>query len=286
MINAPDKKQVRRAFARAAVFANGAAAAAEEPMDVIARRLLSRLDEIDLAPAVMADIGGGGCPMLAQRFGAAKMLALDFALPVLRRAAKFNNGDGGGGILRVQADAEQLPVADGSVDLAYSNLCLEWTDAGATVSEAARILREGGVFLFSTLGPDTLREMREAFGGRVHHFADMHDIGDLLPPRGFAEPVMEREEIRLTYAKAEDAAREVHRWGASYANQERAQGLTGKNKWRAFLSAYPRDNGGEGCAATYEVIYALAWRAKDKDARADAPMKFFPRMPGRERRQT
>lgn len=275
MTGAIDKMQVRRAFSRAA--ANGR----PQPAAVVAQRLLSRLDEITLAPEVVADIGGGGCPVLAKKYAGAKMLAVDFALPVLR----FGGGDGGGrAVWRVAADAEKLPLADGSVDLAYSNLCLEWTDAGAVLSEAARVLRPGGVFVFSTLGPDTLREMRAAFDGRVHRFADMHDIGDMLAPRGFAEPVMQREEIRLTYSRPEDAAREVHQWGGSFAGAKRRRGLGGKSRWQKCLSNYPReesDEKGESgekggrYAATFEIIYALAWRAEGGGGAK--PVRFFPR---------
>ncbi|MGI9338039.1 MAG: methyltransferase domain-containing protein [Gammaproteobacteria bacterium] len=259
-----DKRQVRRAFSRAA--ANGR----PPPVAVVAQRLLSRLDEITITPEVMADIGGGGCPALAEKYADAKMLAVDFALPVLR----FDDG-GGREVWRVLADAEKLPLADGSVDLAYSNLCLEWTDAGAALSEAARVLRPGGVFVFSTLGPDTLREMRAAFDGRVHLFADMHDIGDMLAPRGFSEPVMQREEIRLTYSHPEDAAREVHQWGGGFTDAKRRRGLGGKSRWQKCLSAYPREEEDGRYAATFEIIYALAWRAESGGGAK--PVRFFPR---------
>ena len=280
MMETIDKRQVQRAFSRAAT--NGNPGGNQQPGEVVAERLLSYLDEITLVPKVMADIGGGGCPILAKKYHKAKMLAVDFALPVLRASG---NSNGNPAVWRVQADAENLPLADGSLDLAYSNLCLEWTtDAGAAIAEAARVLRAGGLFLFSTLGPDTLCEMRAAFGGRVHRFADMHDIGDMLPPRGFAEPVMQREEIRLTYARPEDAAREMHKWGAGFASTQRQRGMTGKQRWQKCLSTYPRSEDG-GCAATFEIIYALAWRAEgggkgknDEKNDGTKPMRFFSRL--------
>lgn len=266
MTAAIDKQQVRRAFARAAAFGR------PQPAAVVAERLLSRLDEVAIKPKMMADIGGGGCPILAGKYPEGKMIAVDFALPVLR--VGNNNGRQ---LWRVLADAESLPFADGALDLAYSNLCLEWTDAGATLAEAARVLRPGGVFLFSTLGPDTLFEMRAAFGGRVHNFADMHDIGDMLAPRGFSEPVMQREEIRLTYSRPEDAAREMHKWGGGYADNKRRRGMLGKGEWQKFLASYRRDDDGR-YAATFEVIYAMAWRADAGGG--DKPVRFFPRSAG------
>lgn len=275
-----DKHQTRRAFSRAAVYGR------PQPAAEVAHRLLSRLDEITIAPQVVADIGGGGCPILAKKYANAKMLAVDFALPVLRLGDDGDIGDDGDNsgriIWRLLADAEHLPLADGSVDLAYSNLCLEWTDAGAALSEAARVLRPGGVLLFSTLGPDTLREMRSAFGGRVHRFADMHDIGDMLSPRGFAEPVVQREEIRLTYSRPIDAAREVHQWGGGFADATRRRGLGGKARFYQSLAGYPKaddadddvNNGGR-YAATFEIIYALAWRAAGGGD--EHPVRILPR---------
>ena len=256
-----DKKRVRRSFSR---FGGGG-----DLFALVGERLAARLDEIAAAPSWILDMGGDGVRM-AGRYESARVLAADIAAPRLR------GGRGGKRIYPVVADAEHLPAADGAADMVWSNLCLEWTDMGKALSEAARVLRPEGLLLFSTLGRDTLREMREVFGaGRVHEFMDMHDVGDLLAGGGFAEPVLEAEHLTLTYGAAEDAVREVRLSGCGCALPVvRAMGAC---EWRRALSEYGRKFGGEDgrVPATYEIIYALAWRKPP--ARGELPVRFVRR---------
>ena len=242
-----DKKQARRAFSR---HAGGG-----DLFALIAGRLAARLDEIAVQPEWIIDMGGDGGKMAA-RYTDARVLAADFSAPRLRRHAR---------VFSVQADAEHLPVGDAAADLVWSNLCLEWTDMQKSLAEAARVLRpQTGLFIFSTLGRDTLREARAVFGenGRVHQFMDMHDIGDMLAGFGFAEPVLETEHLTLTYGAPADALREVHAAGCGCALKSRARGLAGRHAWRRALAEYARRFCGEDgrITATYEIIYAAAWR--------------------------
>ena len=242
-----DKKQARRAFSR---HCGGGDLTAE-----IGRRLAARLNELAATPAVVVDVGGDGAAMSAY-FSQARVVAVDFALPRLRPAAK---------VCRVLADAERLPMATATADVVWANLCYEWTDLKISLGEAARVLRpQSGLLIFSTLGRDTLREARAVFpeSGRVHEFMDMHDIGDMLAGAGFAEPVLETEHLALTYRCAADALREVHAAGCGCALHTRARGMLGRRRWHAALAEYARrfaDAQGR-LSATYEIIYAVAWR--------------------------
>ncbi|MDM5146950.1 methyltransferase domain-containing protein [Candidatus Persebacteraceae bacterium Df01] len=252
---ATDKAQVRRAFSRAI---------ADDATAVIGERLAERLVCIDINPQWAADIGGDG-KALQKHYPTAQVIALDFALPVLHHASGY----------RVLADAEFLPLQSASLDMLWSNLCFEWADIKQTLKEAARTLKpETGLLIFSTLGPDTLREARAAFAKtepdaplRMHTFMDMHDIGDLLVQTGFSEPMLEMEQLTLTYAAAEDALREVHNWGAGCALQTRRRGLTGRRQWQAAMTEYEKlfaDEAGR-VPATYEIVYAIAWRTAPKE---------------------
>jgi malonyl-CoA O-methyltransferase len=105
----------------------------------------------------------------------------------------------------VCADMERLPFADRSFDMIWSNLALNWADTPEAVfAECWRALRPGGVFMFSTAGPDTLMELRDAYAAvdrhvHVNRFMDMHDLGDCLVHTRFADPVMDMEYITLSY---------------------------------------------------------------------------------------
>lgn len=268
------KRQVRRAFSRAAA-AQSAAAVAESPANIPARRLWERVQCMAQRPALAADIGGSG-RFLRQCFPQARVLALDFALPVLC---------GGREGAAICADAEQLPLADASLDLLWSNLCVEWTDARAMFAEGARVLKEGALFAFTALGPDTLCEMRQVFNGenRVHNFADMHDLGDALLACGFSEPLMEAEKLTLTYSSARQALTDARQLGGGNAWQGRRP-LT-RGGWRRAIEKYQenyRQDDGK-VAATYEVIYATAWRgglsaagrAGGEAGVGASPLRFF-----------
>lgn len=258
-----DKKQAQRAFSR---HRGGGELTAE-----IGRRLAARLDELGVEPAVVVDVGGDGAAMAAY-FAKARIVAADFALPRLQTAAAR--------VCRVAADAERLPMATASADVVWANLCYEWTDLKTALGEAARILRpQRGLLIFSTLGRDTLSEARAVFAedGRVHEFMDMHDIGDMLAGAGFAEPVLETERLVLTYHDAAAALREVHAAGCGCALHTRARGMLGRRRWQAALAEYTRrfaDAKGR-LPATYEVIYAVAWR------RSPPPTEAVVRFAGR-----
>ncbi len=165
-------------------------------------------------------------------------------------------------------DIAALPFAAGAFGLVWSNLALQWvSDPAKAIAEFHRVLEVGGLFVFTTFGPDTLKELRAAFAGvdahpHVSRFVDMHDVGDLLVHAGFADPVMQMEMITLTYADASAMLRELKALGATNAMQGRGRGLMGRERWHKALSALARARAaGQRIAATFEVIYGHAWKA-------------------------
>ena len=163
------------------------------------------------------------------------------------------------------ADAERLPLAAGSLDLVFSNLALQWCRPEAVFSEAARVLRPGGLLIFSTFGPDTLKELRGAFAAadghaHVNTFIDMHDLGDALVHAGFADPVMDMEMITLEYACVEAVARDLKAIGARNSLPGRPRGLSGRGRWRQVIAAYEKDRRNGVLPASYEVVYGHAWK--------------------------
>jgi malonyl-CoA O-methyltransferase len=257
-----DARHVRRAFARAAQSYEAHAVLQRE----VATRLLERLDGTTLQPARVLDVGSGpgaGAAALHARYADAEVIALDLALPMLHAAA-HRAGDPPA-FARIAGDAQALPLADGSIDIVHSNLCLQWCDDPPRVlREFRRVVEPGGMILFSTFGPDTLMELRVAFAevdGEPHvsRFADMHVIGDALVAQGFRDPVLERDEFVLTYADVATLMRDLRAIGATNADTGRRRSLTGKRRLAQATEAYDafRDPDGR-LPATYEVIYVQA----------------------------
>lgn len=257
-----DRAQVRRAFGRAAATYEAHAVLQAE----VESRLQERLDGQPLQPAVVLDVGSGtgrGTAQLRRRYGKAQVIALDLALPMLKAARRH------AGWLRpfarVAGDAQALPLADASVDLIHSSLCLQWSgDLAAVYDEFRRVLKPGGPLLFSTFGPETLFELREAFSHvddhpHVSRFLDLQTIGDGLLAAGFRDPVLERDLFTLTYADALTLMRELRAIGATNADTGRSRVLTGKARLQGAIAAYETFRRDGRLPATYEVIYAQAF---------------------------
>ena len=279
-----DRAHVQRAFGRAAAsYAEHAALQSE-----VGERLRERLElALDFAPRRVLDVGcgPGAGAALRQRYGEAQVIALDLALPMLekgKRGSESLSGEPVVGLaqepspesdsdplfdplLLVCADAQALPLADASIDLVHSNLCLQWCeDPGLAIAEFRRVLRPGGVLLFSTFGPDTLKELRAAFAEvddqpHVSRFIDMHDIGDALLVTGFRDPVLEREDFALTYADVPTLMHELRAIGATNADTRRQRSLTGRGRLQRVGAAYERFRRDGVLPATYEVVYAHAF---------------------------
>jgi malonyl-CoA O-methyltransferase len=231
----------------------------------VGARMLERLDYVKLAPRRILDAGSGlgrEAKALARRYPKAELLALDFALPMLRRRFWDKR-------ILLCGDIVQLPLADGSIDLLWSNMALHWVaNPAAALREFERVLAPKGLLMFSTLGPDTLKELRAAAGAaRVHAFADMHDVGDMLVAAGFAAPVMDMEMIEVEYRQNKDLLTDLRASGQTSARADRARGLAGR-RFEARLRAQlvPR--------ATFEVVYGHAWKREQVKT-----VRVFKRIP-------
>ncbi|HEY5994306.1 MAG TPA: malonyl-ACP O-methyltransferase BioC [Gallionellaceae bacterium] len=269
-----DKREVRRAFSRAATQYDAAAVLQRE----VCMRMLEKLDYIKLQPASILDVGSGtgwGARQLGTRYKHAEIIALDIALGMLQ-ASRGTSGwwhklFSGSKQRFLCADAEALPLAAQSVDMVWSNLALQWcNDLPATFSGLQRVLKTGGLLMFSTFGPDTLNELRVAFGGvdghsHINRFADMHDVGDMLVAAGFADPVMEMERITLTYSDVKAVMQDLRSIGAHNATAGRAQGMMGRAKWARVVSNYETLRRDGKLPATFEVIYGHAWKVAPKN---------------------
>jgi malonyl-CoA O-methyltransferase len=264
-----DKRQLRLGFERAAPTYEEAAVLQQE----VGRRLIERLDLIRLRPARILDLGagtGGFSRALMQRYRKSRVIALDLALSMLRRTRRR-----GGWFHRptcVCADAERLPFTADSFDFIFSNLMLQWClDLEPVFTELRRVLAPGGLLLFTTFGPDTLKELRaswEVADGYTHvnTFIDMHDIGDALLRTGWEEPVMDTERLTVTYREARTLMQDLKHLGAHNITAGRPRGLTGRHRLQRVLQVYETYRRDGLLPASYEVVYGHAWSPRDKHA--------------------
>lgn len=299
-----DRRQVQRNFAQAAAHYAEADFLSRE----IDRRMLARLDYVRVEPQQILDLGcGTGSSQIAlqERYRQARWWGLDLSeamlqagqaersrlawwLPFMRRRAST----------RLVADAARLPLADARFDLIWSNQMLHWCEHPLPVfREAQRILQVGGLLMFSALGPDTLRELRDAFAAakspaaaaHTMRFADMHDLGDMLLEAGFADPVVDMETLTLTYRDAKDLLRELRAAGGRCAMHGRHKGLFGRvagAQVHAALAALAARSPEGRLPMTIEVVYGHAWKTASSAAHAAQTtaeghqiLRFTPRPP-------
>jgi malonyl-CoA O-methyltransferase len=285
-----DRRRLRFSFGRAAPGYAEVAVLQRE----VESRLLEQLDAFgERVPRCVLDVGSGpgrASTLMKGRWPKAEVVALDIALPMLRqvRAPRFWRP-----VRRICAEATQLPLADGSVDLVFSNLCLQWVpDLPNALAEFRRVLREDGLLLFSTFGPDTLVELREAYiaaGERyppLSPFAAIQQVGDALISAGFRNPVLARENFLLEYPDVMALMRELRAIGANDARLQRPRGLGGKGRQARMVAAYEAQRRGAALPSTWEVITAMAWAPAAGTPRREGamdvaaiPVSAIPRRP-------
>ena len=256
-------------FSRAAASYDAAAVLARET----GRRMAERLDYVNIAPGCIADIGcatGDGIRELQRRYPKALPLAIDFARPMLCAARSRTP------LLKrltrrtprlVNADVRALPLASGCLGLAWSNLMLHWlADPLPALRELQRSLEVGGLLMFAMLGPDTLKELRNACRTAgiaedalpLRRFHDMHDIGDMLLAAGFADPVMDMEMLTLTYSSPRGLLADQRHLGVSQA----LLGHLPWRDWRRAFKAYAAQHQGQRLPASFEIVYGHAWKSR------------------------
>jgi malonyl-CoA O-methyltransferase len=269
-----DKREVRRAFEGAAATYDAAAVLQHE----ICRRMQQRLDYVKTAPRAILDAGSGtgnAIPGLLRRYSGAQVVALDIAHAMLRRVeTRFKWWQRVPGLRppvhRVCADLERIPLANASVGLVWSNLAIQWAhDLPVALTELHRVLAPGGLLMFSTFGPDTLKELRRAYegtDGRTHvsAFVDMHDVGDMLVAARYADPVMDMETITLTYDDVRGLMRDLKAIGAHNAPRGRPAALSPKSLLRGVERNYEAFRREGKLPATFEVVYGHAWKPQPR----------------------
>lgn len=252
--------------------------------------LFSRLEPVAIDARLAVDLGcGTGIALddIGKRFRGAAVVGVDLSAGMLRQARR--RGSWWSRPRLVQAEAYKLPFADHSVDVVFSNLLMPWIDdLGALAAELCRVLRKDGVFAFSTLGPDSLLEIRRAWeqvddDEHVNAFADMHDVGDALVASGLRDPVLDVDRLRVTYERSDGVLEDLTSAGARNALDGRRRTLTGKHRFRRFRAALDALAAEGTLVLDLELVYGHCWgrgqRARSDDVHID-PAAIPLRRPG------
>jgi malonyl-CoA O-methyltransferase len=267
-----DKKRIQNHFDIKAERYESYAVLQKEICD----RMLERLGLVTLKPEVVLDCGTGtgwGLQGLLKQFKKARLIALDLSLSMLQQSRKK------GGWLRkpelLCGDAESIPLADESVDLVFSNLMLQWCDEHKVFAEFKRILKPGGLLMFSTFGPDTLKELKHSWSAvdddvHVNSFVDMHDLGDALLAAGLAEPVMDMDMITLTYGHVSSVMADLKAIGANTTINKKYKGLVTPKKLKKVIETYEYFRMEDVVPATYEVLFGHAWKMQQRVKKTDS----------------
>lgn len=286
-----DRRQLRRSFGRAASRYTEVAALQRE----VEARLLEQLGYLDdRQPQRVLDLGSGpgrAAGAMKKRWPKAEVIAVDAALPMLREVPKHTRF--WRPVRRVNADVSTLPFADQCVDVIFSSLCLQWLDdLPAVLSEFRRVLRPDGLLLFSTFGPETLSELRDAYlqaneTPPLSPFAAIQQVGDAMLAAGFRDPVLDRDRYTLTYPDLRGLMRELRAIGAGDARHDRPRGLGGRGRLQRVTAHYEALRRDGVLPSTWEVITAQAWGPAPGAPRRDggADLASFPadRIPTRRR---
>lgn len=278
-----DVRRVRRLFETPARIAESDFLRRE-----IAGRMHERLALVKIQPQRVLDAGCGGgadLPLLQGQYPDARIVGIDASSSLLAAArdsqahnlstinrllAKLlpakTGGTLGPGAALLCGDFAALPLQRNALDLIWSNLALHWHPQPDHVfAEWRRALRVDGLLMFSCFGPDTFREVREAFAGvddaaHALSFVDMHDFGDMLINVGFSTPVMDMETITVTYESVERLIADVRAWGGNPLLTRR-RALLGRNAWAVAAKRLEQGRRTDGrIPLTFEIIYGHAFR--------------------------
>jgi malonyl-CoA O-methyltransferase len=254
-----DGTTIRRSFSRNAVTYESAAQLQFE----IGHQLLTQLCQVTIFPHTILDLGTGtgwASVILRQMFPQAHIISIDFALPMLELALKRSPE-----LFCVCANAEYLPLRSKTVDLIYSNAMLQWcNDISLIFNNVQQILIPEGLFAFTTFGPATLNELRDAWAraDNYPHVSDFYNLENLryyLKIAGFTRIELRTELKCLTYANVKELMLNLKTLGANNAAFKRTKGLMGKKRFATMLDAYEQRREKNSLPVTYEIIYGLAW---------------------------
>lgn len=259
-----DKKLLAKSFSKAAATYDSVANLQRRVGEQLLAHFGHRIKEnetLTVANQRVLDLGSGTgyFSSYLQSSNEATYIGFDLAEGMLNFARANSNP----GTNWCCGDAEDLPFSAGSFDVIFSSLAIQWCEhLPALFSEIWRTLKPGGIFLFSTLGPETLCELRQSWRAaddyvHVNSFTAFDTLEQSIDEHSFTERNSVEEKITLQYTELKQLTGELKSLGAHNVNRGRQTGLTSRAQLRKFKQAY-EDQRVEGLLpATYQVYYGV-----------------------------
>jgi malonyl-CoA O-methyltransferase len=249
-----DKRAVAQSFSRAADKYDAIAQIQASVRDA----LLSRCDDEPAGCALDLGCGtGAALEFLRERYPTATLLSADIAEGMLQFAQAHHDG-----VTFITADAEQLPLADASIDRVVSSLALQWCESPAIwFAEIWRVLKPGGRAYIATLGTDTLSELYHAWciadpaHVHVNAFVSLQELRLAATAAPWLHASIDEQLYCDHHASLRGVLRSIKDIGAHNINAGRARGLTGRRQLLSLQQAYERFRCDGQLPVSYHVIF-------------------------------
>tara|TARA_B100001029_G_scaffold122950_1_gene102293 strand:+ start:727 stop:1557 length:831 start_codon:yes stop_codon:yes gene_type:complete len=253
------RKKIARSFDSKSKFYDNYSIVQKE----IARRMIGRLSLTKINPLNILDLGSGTgylASLIAEKYPSASVTCLDISEKMILECKKKNNN-----FKLVISDIEKLPFNYSSFDLVVSSFTLHWCEEIDKIFfDIFKILKDNGLFMFTTVGPSTLKELQEAYANvddnqHINSFTDLHLYGDSLLNNKFQDPVMDMEEVVVEYRTFHDVLDSLRKTGANTLIGT-SKPYTKKSDYIRLLNSYPINKKNKLYPVTYEMIYGFSWK--------------------------
>jgi malonyl-CoA O-methyltransferase len=253
-----EKQKIQQCFNKAAATYDQAATLQHDT----GKQLLNHLEQLSGMHELILDVGAGTgyCThLLAKRYPAATIIGIDFAQKMLETAQKNALPSE----QYIYADFDNLPLQKNSIDLIYANFAWQWSlDLKLTLEAAKLVLKKNGYIIFSSLGPQTLCELRAAFASIDQHqhlneFLSIDEVKQNLLTCDFKILDLKQELQTLSFNDIFELMRNLKKVGANYVFNKDIEHLSTRHYFERLAQAYECFKIDDKLPASYEIIYGL-----------------------------
>ncbi|RYC48038.1 malonyl-ACP O-methyltransferase BioC [Pectobacterium zantedeschiae] len=246
-----NKQAIAHAFGRAAAGYDRFA----ELQRISGERLLTLLPARSGLQVLDAGCGTGHFSRYWRQAGK-NVTALDLSVEMLAYAREQHVAD-----RYLEGDIEDLPLADSSVDISYSNLAVQWCDSlPRALAELYRVTRPGGVIAFATLADGSLSELSQAWQRldgtqRTNRFLPLTAVDAACQP--YRHHLIQEREVCF-FPDVLTLMKSLKGIGATWLHEGRTPGLLSRARLAALSACYPQEEG--GYPLSYQLVYGVIYR--------------------------